>query len=95
MKPAVDQSSNILIDYLVYQYRTRRPLVLLIGGIIIATPLLAFNWSWLTAIGVSTILISVLPCVLMCAFGMCMKGGKDCSKNSATSNTPDEGSGSQ
>ena len=95
MKPAVDQSSNILIDYLVYQYRTRRSMVLLIGGIIIATPLLAFNWSWLTAIGVSTILISVLPCVLMCAFGLCMKGGKDCSKNSAAVKTPQHDDSSQ
>ncbi len=90
MKPTTQQNANILVDYIVYQYRTRRSMVLLISGLIIATPLLVFNWSWLTAIGVSTILISVLPCVLMCAFGLCMKGGKDCSKNSATDNPSDE-----
>ncbi len=87
--------SNILIEYIAYQYRNRRSMVLLIGGIIIAIPFLAFNWSWLTAIGVSTILISVLPCAIMCAFGLCMKGGKDCSKNSAIDNTPNEKGGSQ
>ncbi|MEH6527948.1 MAG: hypothetical protein V7723_17900 [Sneathiella sp.] len=95
MKPAQHQSSNILIDYLGYQYRNRRSMVLLIGGIVIATPFLAFNWSWLTAIGVSAILISVLPCVVMCAFGLCMMGGKDCSKNSAASKSRDDDGGSQ
>ncbi|WP_219821615.1 hypothetical protein [Sneathiella aquimaris] len=95
MKPTTQPNSNILIEYIAYHYRNRRSMVLLIGGIIIATPFLAFNWSWLTAIGASAILISVLPCAIMCAFGLCMKGGKDCSKNSATGNTPDDGDGNQ
>lgn len=35
----------------------------------------ALNWSWLTAIGVAPILISLAPCAAMCALGLCMRGG--------------------
>lgn len=33
---------------------------------------LALNWSWLVAAGLAPILISTLPCLIMCAFGVCM-----------------------
>lgn len=33
---------------------------------------LALGWSWLTAVGVASLLVSVLPCVAMCALGLCM-----------------------
>ncbi|MFH1553434.1 MAG: hypothetical protein ABII76_01015 [Pseudomonadota bacterium] len=32
----------------------------------------AFNWSWLVAIGAVPLLLSVLPCLAMCALGLCM-----------------------
>jgi hypothetical protein len=32
----------------------------------------AFNWSWLVAAGVAPLLLSALPCVAMCALGLCM-----------------------
>jgi len=43
---------------------------------------LVMNWSWLAAAGIAPILIGVLPCVAMCALGLCMNkiGGKSCSK---------------
>lgn len=33
---------------------------------------LAFNWSWLVPAGVAPLLLGVLPCVAMCALGLCM-----------------------
>ena len=39
--------------------------VLLIAG-------LAFNWSWLVAVGLAPLLLAVLPCAAMCALGLCM-----------------------
>ncbi|RVH28084.1 hypothetical protein CN211_25985 [Sinorhizobium meliloti] len=33
---------------------------------------LAFNWNWLVAAGVAPPLLSVLPCLAMCALGLCM-----------------------
>ena len=45
---------------------------------------LAFNWTWLVAIGVAPILLSTLPCLVMCAFGVCMM----CRSNKTQSVTP-------
>jgi hypothetical protein len=41
---------------------------------------LALNWSWLVAAGIAPLLIGVLPCVAMCALGLCMHkmGGQSC-----------------
>lgn len=36
-----------------------------------------FSWKWLVAAGLSSLVVGVLPCVAMCAAGMCMRrGGK-------------------
>lgn len=40
-------------------------IVALLGGA-------AFNWSWLVALGVAPLLLSVLPCLVMCGLGLCM-----------------------
>lgn|GEM_PF-3201501 len=34
----------------------------------------ALGWPWLVAIGIAPILLSLLPCALMCALGFCMMG---------------------
>lgn len=47
----------------------------LVGG-------LSLNWSWLVAAGIAPLLIATLPCVAMCALGLCMNkmmGEKSCS----------------
>ena len=41
-------------------------------GIAAAGGGLTLNWSWLTAIGVAPILLSIAPCAAMCALGLCM-----------------------
>ena len=49
---------------------------------------LALNWSWLVAAGIVPVLLTALPCVAMCALGLCMHriGGRSCSTD--TSATP-------
>lgn len=38
---------------------------------------LLLSWDWLVAAGLSSLVIGVLPCVAMCALGLCMgRGGK-------------------
>lgn len=32
----------------------------------------AFSWNWLVAAGIASILLSILPCLVMCGFGLCM-----------------------
>jgi hypothetical protein len=46
----------------------------------------AWQWSWLVAIGVAPVLLSVAPCAAMCSLGLCMHrmGGRSC----GAANTP-------
>ena len=53
-----------------YYLGGRRTLV--VAGSALAAAGLAFNWSWLFAAGVTPLLLSTLPCVAMCALGICM-----------------------
>ena len=50
---------------------------------------LAFNWGWLAAAGVAPLLLGVLPCVAMCALGLCMHRatGHSCSSESVLEET--------
>ena len=45
--------------------------VLVLGaGVLFAG--IALNWSWLVAAGIAPILLSTLPCLVMCGLGLCM-----------------------
>lgn len=55
-------------------WATRNRLMMAGGAVVIGG--MAFNWSWLTAIGVAPILLAVAPCGVMCAVGMCTMGKK-------------------
>lgn len=51
----------------------------------------AISWSWLVAAGIASILLSALPCLVMCGLGLCMHkfmGGAGASQalGSATAN---------
>lgn len=48
----------------------------LVGGAVVVPIALYGGWDWLAATGLATILIGVLPCVAMCALGLCMGRGK-------------------
>ena len=48
-----------------------RLMLLFVAGVVIAAGLV-LNWSWLVAAGVTPLLLSALPCVAMCALGLCM-----------------------
>ena len=74
-----------LLYALRYYLGSRRGLLVL-AGLAIAMGL-ALNWSWLAAAGIAPILISVLPCLAMCALGLCMNrsGGKSCSTAASNS----------
>ncbi|MGE0333854.1 MAG: hypothetical protein AB7Q76_01070 [Gammaproteobacteria bacterium] len=66
--------------YAARYYLGNRRVLLVLAALVIAAGL-ALNWSWLAAAGIAPILISVLPCLAMCALGLCMNrgSGKSCS----------------
>jgi len=57
---------------------------LLILAVVALTGGAALNWGWLVAAGVAPVLLSVLPCLVMCGLGLCMN------KLIGGSNTPQE-----
>lgn len=75
-----------LLDIARYHLRGWRGIIVLASVAIVAG--LAFNWSWLVAAGILPVLLTALPCVAMCALGLCMHriGGRSCSTD--TSATP-------
>ena len=57
---------------------------LLVGSAALAAGV-AWQWHWLLAIGVLPFVVSVAPCVAMCALGLCASrlGGSSCQSSSA------------
>ena len=48
--------------------------VLAVAGLAVIGTGLGLGWDWLTAIGIAPIIVSVAPCLIMCALGVCMMG---------------------
>ena len=48
------------------------PRGLTISGIAVVAMGLALNWSWLVAVGAAPLILSLAPCAVMCALGLCM-----------------------
>jgi hypothetical protein len=53
-----------------YWLRGRNGVIALIGLALVIGA--AFNWRWLVAVGIAPLLLTALPCVAMCALGLCM-----------------------
>jgi len=47
---------------------------LIVAAIFAVAMGMAFGWPALVALGVAPIILSLLPCAVMCAFGLCMMG---------------------
>lgn len=65
--------------------RMRPRTVLVTAALAIVTVGLVMNWSALVAAGVAPLLISALPCAIMCALGLCMSrmGKSSCASETA------------
>ena len=81
-QPAKTADTSLARDVLYaarYYLGGRRGLLILAGVALVGGA--AFNWSWLVAVGIGPLLIAALPCVAMCALGLCMSrmSGQSCS----------------
>ncbi len=52
------------------------PRGLTLSGITVVATGLALNWSWLVAAGIAPTVLSLAPCAVMCALGLCMGMGQ-------------------
>ena len=74
------------------------------GWVVVLTVLavagVVFRWHWLVALGLASIVLSVVPCLIMCALGLCayrVLGRSRCEKPlqgaEATDTAPSDRSG--
>src|SRR3546814_5794878 len=77
--PSEKPLSQDLLHAARYYLVGRRGLIALAA--LVAVMGAALNWSWLVALGVAPLLLSLLPCLAMCALGLCMNrmAGQSCS----------------
>ena len=61
---------------------------LVLSSLVIAA---ALNWSWLVAVGIAPLVLTVLPCAVMCGLGLCMNKitGNSCSTSSSAADHSD------
>ena len=57
-----------------YWLGNRWLLIAVAAAVIVAGATL--SWGWLVAAGIAPLLFTALPCVAMCALGLCMNMGK-------------------
>lgn len=81
---ATDSSLTRDLLYVARYYLGNRRRILIMATIAIVAGI-AFNWSWLVASGVLPILLTALPCAVMCGLGLCANKlfGGSCSTESS------------
>jgi hypothetical protein len=70
-------------------YLGNRWALLVLGSVAVIIGLFFGGWGWLVAAGVAPVILSVLPCLVMCAFGLCMMGRSDKSQSAASRDATD------
>ena len=67
-----EQRNSVPLSFMSHlMRRTRKRSLLLIVGIVVMGTGMTLNWDWLTAMGAAPIILSLAPCALMCAVGIC------------------------
>ena len=72
----------------------RNKWALMAVAVLALVAVVAASWSWLVAAGLATILVSALPCLVMCGLGLCMHrflggSGSPQASGSATTEPPE------
>jgi hypothetical protein len=65
--------------------------VLVAIAVLVLVVIVAASWNWLVAAGLTTILVSALPCLVMCGLGLCMhrfRGGSGSPQASGSAAPP-------
>ena len=67
-----------------YYVGNRWAFVLVPGSLAIGAGLYFGGWGWLVAIGAAPIILSTLPCLIMCGLGVCMMCRSNKSQSAAS-----------
>ena len=60
------------LDRLRYWATSRQGMIVI--GLAAIGLAMGFSWNWLVAIGAASLILSLAPCAIMCALGVCMMG---------------------
>jgi hypothetical protein len=71
------------------QYARNRLMLAGVAAVLVALGLV-LGWGWLAALGLAPIILSLLPCVAMCALGLCMMRGGARSCETQSTNTAEK-----
>ena len=77
------------ILYAARYYLGNRWALLTLGGLAIIAGLTFGGWGWLVAAGLAPVILSTLPCLLMCAFGVCMACRSNRTQSTASQDAAD------
>jgi hypothetical protein len=69
--PQINPSNILEIGGTVLRSICNRGALLAASGLIVIGAIAA-SWNWLVAAGVASVLLSILPCLVMCGLGLCM-----------------------
>lgn len=61
------------------------------AAIVAALAGIVLNWGWLVAAGIAPLILAAVPCLAMCAFGLCadkLRGSPSCTPAKADSTQP-------
>lgn len=89
--PETTGTTSLAQDWLyALRYWLRGPkgiAVLVVSALVLGA---ALNWSWLVAAGIAPLLLTVLPCAVMCGLGLCANKmtGSSCSTSSSAADHP-------
>src|SRR5215831_4582730 len=72
MNPPQIETARILRARFAPGALLRNRWVLVAIAVLVLVAILAASWNWLVAAGLATILVSALPCLVMCGLGLCM-----------------------
>ena len=88
--PAMNQTSARGLGQMARRYLTGWRGLAVVASVATAAGS-ALNWSWLVAAGIAPFLLSVLPCLAMCALGLCMHrgAGRSCLAEDTSPKTTD------
>ncbi len=75
-------------------YLGNRWVLLALGVLAVALGLSFGGWGWLVAAGLVPILLSTLPCLVMCGFGVCMMCRSNKTQSAASRDAADQATSS-
>ena len=92
-KPETAQSDSVATTVQRIHSWALSPQGLTIAGIAAAVVGLTLGWSWVVALGVAPLILTLGPCLVMCALGLCMNrmAGRSRSTETTLQNPADPG----